>query len=286
MENNAYFPLNSGKKVRTAAVAKYAVLILYSLITLFPLVWVAITSFKRDMDVMSNPFGLPAVWNWKNYADAWTSLQVPKLALNSIIYMVFSTIIAILLASMSAYVLSRVWRIKAVLIYFTIGLMLPMQGIVIPFILNLRHLGLNNTRLSIILVYVVMNLSFDIFVLSGFFKSLPVSLEDAAMIDGCSRTRTFFSIILPISKAGLATVATFTTINCWNDFYLALFVLTSDKLKTLNLALYFLKSTSERQARYALMASGAIVLVIPILAIYIMFQKQIVKGIVAGAIKG
>jgi raffinose/stachyose/melibiose transport system permease protein len=235
---------------------------------------------------MSNPFGLPNTWNFKNYADAWIGLQVPRLASNSLIYMIFSTIIAVLLSSMAAYVLTRIWPIKSALIYFTVGLMLPLQAIVIPFVLNLRRLGLNNTPFSIILVYVVMNLSFNVFVLSGFFKSLPPDLEDAAMIDGCGYARTFFSIILPISKAGLATVSTFTAVNCWNDFYLALYVLVNDKLKTLNLALYFLKGTSERQARYALMAAGAVVLVIPIMVIYTLFQKQIVKGIVAGAVKG
>jgi ABC-type glycerol-3-phosphate transport system permease component len=286
MKRETHTPLKRRKKTHPATVAKYAVLILYSALTLFPLFWVALTSLKHDSEVMSNPFGLPNTWNFKNYADAWIGLQVPRLASNSLIYMIFSTIIAVLLSSMAAYVLTRIWPIKSALIYFTVGLMLPLQAIVIPFVLNLRRLGLNNTPFSIILVYVVMNLSFNVFVLSGFFKSLPPDLEDAAMIDGCGYARTFFSIILPISKAGLATVSTFTAVNCWNDFYLALYVLVNDKLKTLNLALYFLKGTSERQARYALMAAGAVVLVIPIMVIYTLFQKQIVKGIVAGAVKG
>jgi raffinose/stachyose/melibiose transport system permease protein len=164
--------------------------------------------------------------------------------------------------------------------------MLPLQSIVLPFMVNLRMVHLSNTRFSIILVYIVSNLSFNIFVLSGFMKSLPVSLEEAATIDGCGKARTFFQIILPLSKPGLATIGTFTAINCWNEFFLALFILVDAKLKTLNLALFFLKATSERQARYALMAAGSIVLVVPIIIVYSMFQRQIIKGLVAGAVKG
>jgi raffinose/stachyose/melibiose transport system permease protein len=274
------------KGMRISIAVKYVFLIFYAIITLFPVLWVLVTSFKRDFEVMARPFGFPEVWYFQNYVDAFVSLDVTRHLGNSLFYMILSTLGALTLSSMAAYVLSRVKPIKAVILYFTIGLMLPLQSIVLPFVVNLRMVHLSNTRISIILVYIVSNLSFNIFVLSGFMKSLPVSLEEAATIDGCGKTRTFLRIILPLSKPGLATVGTFTAINCWNEFFLALFILVDAKLKTLNLALFFLKATSERQARYALMAAGSVVLVVPIIIVYSMFQKQIIKGLVAGAVKG
>ena len=117
-------------------------------------------------------------------------------------------------------------------------------------------------------------------------KSIPSSLEEAATIDGSSRSGTFFRIILPLSKPGLATIGTFTAINCWNDFFMALFLLVRNDLRTLNLALFFLQTTSLRQARYALMAAGSIVLMIPIIVVYCLFQRQIIKGLISGAVKG
>jgi raffinose/stachyose/melibiose transport system permease protein len=141
-----------------------------------------------------------------------------------------------------------------------------------------------NTRAALILAYVVGNLSISIFILVSFLKTIPKDFEDAAMIDGCSRTRTFFMIILPIARAGLATVGIFAFLGCWNDFLLPLLLAVSPQLRTLNLACFNLRS--QYIADFGLVCAGLVILIVPVTIIYILFQENVIKGLTAGAIKG
>jgi len=157
--------------------------------------------------------------------------------------------------------------------------MIPIHAVIIPMLMILRRLGLVNTRLGIILAYTVAELSFSIFILVAFMKTIPREIEEAAQIDGSSRLRTFFQIILPISKPGLATIGTFAFINSWNDLLLALVITSGPKLSTLNLACFNLRGLYVQH--YGLITAGLMIMMIPVIVIYIFFQEQLVKGITA-----
>jgi sugar permease (fragment) len=184
---------------------------------------------------------------------------------------------------MASYILARVWTSKILYNFFTLGIMIPIHAVIIPMLMILRRLGLVNTRLGIILAYTVAELSFSIFILVAFMKTIPREIEEAAQIDGSSRLRTFFQIILPISKPGLATIGTFAFINSWNDLLLALVITSGPKLSTLNLACFNLRGLYVQH--YGLITAGLMIMMIPVIVIYIFFQEQLVKGITAGAVK-
>lgn len=275
---------NNNRKDRIAAAVKYAILILFSLTTIYPFIWVGISSLKADHEIFGNPFGLPTKWMFSNYKEAWIGAQVGQSFLNSMFYSIVSVAVVLLLSSMTSYVLARVRPNKLLYLFFTLGIMIPIHSVIIPLIISLRNLGLVNTRPGIILAYVVSNLSFSIFVLVAFMRTLPKDVEDAAMIDGCKRIRMFFSIILPISKPALATIGTFAFLNSWNDLLLALVITSSPFLRTLNLSCYNLRA--QYVQRYALITAGLMILIIPVSIMYMIFQEQVIKGMTAGAIKG
>jgi raffinose/stachyose/melibiose transport system permease protein len=271
---------------KLASFSKYMLLILFSLTTVYPLFWVLLTSFKDDNEIFGNAFGLPRIWKFSNYLYTWTSMNLTNYFINSIVYTICAVAVILTISGMAAFVLARVLPNRIIYLYYTIGIMIPFQGITIPFVRMYHVFGLNDTKLGVIIAYIVVNISFSVFVLVAFMKTLPQELEDAATIDGCGRTRTFLSIILPISKAGLATIGIIAAVNSWNDFYVTLMVTSTESNRTMNLACYLLRATGERTAHYGLMSAGSVMLVLPIIIVYLLFQKQVVKGLVAGAVKG
>jgi raffinose/stachyose/melibiose transport system permease protein len=272
------------KKIITGI--KYTILCFYAATTLYPLIWVFLTSLKADSEVYGNPFGLPRAWKFSNFKTVWETMKLYIYMTNSILYTCCALFIILLITSMAAYVLARTMKSRKLSLYFTIGIMVPFQSIVIPYIQLYRKINFYNTRYGVILSFVAINLAFSIFILTAFMKTLPIEIEEAARIDGCGRVRTFFSIILPVSKAGLSTVGIFAAVNCWNDFFVTMMTTSTEAIRTLNLACYQLRASGDRASQYGVMCAGAVILVLPILFVYITFQKQIVKGMVAGAVKG
>lgn len=273
-------------KTRTITVAKYCILILYAITTIYPLFWIFLTSLKPNSEVYGNPFGLPKELKISNFSTVWETMNLKVYMTNSVVYAIIATCLILLLAAMASYVLARTMPNSYLSLYFTIGIMIPFQAIVIPYIKIFRELNLYNTKLGVIVSFVSVNLAFSIFVLTPFMRSIPREIEKAAFIDGCSMLRMFVSIILPISKAGLSTVGIFAAVNCWNDFFVTMMTTSTENIRTLNLACYQLRASGEKASEYGLMCAGAVLLVLPILLVYLMFQKQIVKGMAAGAVKG
>ena len=280
---NDYYDL-SVLKAKIGNSLIYIILILYALTTIYPFIWIILTSLKSASEVYANPFGLPRIWEFGNYKQALLGGNLLPSFLNSIFYSIIATAIVILLSSMTAYILVRVYTKFIFYLYFTLGIMIPIPAIIIPLFIIIKKLGLHNTRTGIILIYVVINLSFSIFILVSFMRNIPVELEEAARIDGASLGRIFFNIILPIMRPGLATVGTFTFLFCWNDFLIALVMAASPQLKTINLAVYNLRGMYSSD--FGLISAGVSWLVIPVMIMYVIFQEQVVKGLTAGAVKG
>jgi len=271
---------------RNIAIAvKYLALVLASITTLFPIVWVVMNAFRDNTQIYGNPFGWPNPVITGNFPKAFAGIHLVVTLSNSLIYSAVTVAVAVLLASMAAFYLSKMAKGNLLFTYFILGIMIPPQAILIPLFISMRNLHLLNTRPGIIIVYIVTNLSLAIFILTGFMrKGIPDELLEAAVLDGCGPVRAFFRVALPISVPGIVTVITLVFLGVWNEFLFALVMLASPLVKTLNVAVYSLRG--QYMSDQGLLAAGSVILITPAIVIYILFQEQVVKGLTAGAVKG
>jgi ABC-type glycerol-3-phosphate transport system permease component len=265
---------------------RHIVLALWCLTTTYPVVWVMLNSFRDNNQIYVNPFALPHPWIFKSYPRVLLGAQLQIAIPNSLIYAAVTVAVTVILAAMTSFYLSKFPKRNGLLYtYFIIGIMIPVHALLIPLFVTMKNMGLLNSRLGILIVYVATNLSFSIFVLTGFMrKGIPDELIEAAVIDGYGPIRIFFRIALPLTQSGIATVGTFTFLGIWNEFLFALILLSKPALRTLNLTVYNLRG--QYSSDQGLMAAGATVLIMPAILIYAIFQERVVKGLTAGAIKG
>jgi ABC-type glycerol-3-phosphate transport system permease component len=270
-----------------------AVLLGYALWVVYPMVWMAYSSLKDDGAIFHSPFALPdfADLRFENYGRAWHQAKFSAYFFNSAVVTVTSVVAIVTLGAMAAYALARFYHPagRAVFWLFLSGLMIPVQLAVVPLFFELRALGLLNSKLGLILVYTANGLPFAIFILAGFFRSLPRSLYEAAVIDGCSEFGAFWRVLLPLARPGLVTVAIFQFIGVWKEYFFA-FMLTGGDVagtaRTLPLGLANLSITAQYRTDYGMLFAGLVLVTVPILLIYLLLQRQIVKGVAAGALKG
>jgi raffinose/stachyose/melibiose transport system permease protein len=263
---------------------KLIILCLFSITTLFPFVWVLLSSFKTNSEIFSKPISLPENWLFTNYIAAWKSANIPISFGNSLFYSLVAIAITMLLTCMTAYAIMRVYYSHIAFIFFSLGITIPLHALIIPLNMEFNMLGLLNTRFSIIIAYIIVGMSLSFFIMAAYMRTIPKELDEAASIDGCSRTRAFFFIILPICKPAIATASTLQFINCWNDLLLCLTLVSKEELRTLNLAVYSMRANYV--SNYGVITAGIILLVLPAILIYMLFQEQIIKGMVSGAVKG
>jgi len=271
-------------KRRLWTIVKVGVLSLFSVTTLFPFVWVLLSSFKSTAEIYGAAFKLPTTWLLSNYSTAWAGANIPLSFFNSLLYSLTAILITSLITGMAAYAIMRVHYSHAGYIFFSLGVTMPLYGVIIPLNIQFGNLGLTDTRIGLILAYTVISMSLSFFILSAYMRTIPKEIDEAASIDGCSLARCFFSIIMPLCKPAFATAATLQFINCWNDLLLCLTLSSNESLRTLNLAVYSMRSNYV--SNYGVITAGIIMLVLPALLIYIIFQEQIIKGVISGAVKG
>lgn len=271
----------------------FAVLAGYLVWVVYPMAWVAYSSLKTDEAIFREAFSLPPLdaLQTDNYARAWSEARFGDYFINSIIVTVTSVALIVLLGAMTAYALTRFYHPlgRGVFWLFLAGLMIPVQLSIVPLFFELRALGLLNSRLGLILVYTANGLPFAIFILAGFFKSLPRSLYEAAVVDGCSEASAFWRVLLPLAKPGLVTVAIFQFIGIWKEYFFAFMFTSGDAgagVRTLPLGLANLSITSQYRSDYGMLFAGLVIVTVPILIVFIALQKHLVKGVTAGALKG
>jgi ABC-type glycerol-3-phosphate transport system permease component len=270
-----------------------AVLLGYAVWVVYPMVWMACSSLKDDGAIFRDAFALPDVGDLRfdNYGRAWHQAKFSAYFFNSALVTVVSVSAILALGSMAAYALARFYHPagRAVFWLFLSGLMIPVQLAIVPLFFELRALGLLNSKLGLILVYTANGLPFAIFILAGFFRSLPRSLYEAAVIDGCGEFAAFWRVLLPLARPGLVTVAIFQFIGVWKEYFFA-FMLTGGDVagtaRTLPLGLANLSITAQYRTDYGMLFAGLVIVTVPILLIYLLLQRQIVKGVAAGALKG
>ncbi len=267
-----------------ALIGKYAMVLVLIVLNVVPFLWVIMSSFKDNNTIFARPFSLPEKLMFINFENAWIRTDIGVAFMNSVIASFTSLFMILLLSSMAAYVLSRIRPNLIMSTFFSVGIMIPVHATLIPVFIILKNLHLVNTRMGLILVYIASSLSISIFILSGFLKSIPKEIEESAVIDGCPMYKVYFKIILPIAKAGLATVATLTFRSSWNDYLFASVVCPSPNVTTMTKAIFNLRG--QYTTDYGLLYAGLTMAVIPVIVMYVFFQEQVIKGVVAGSIKG
>jgi N-acetylglucosamine transport system permease protein len=265
------------------------ILLIWSVAVLYPLIWTLLDALKNNEQFFLNsPWALPKFpLLWSNFSYVWSKYNFSTYFMNSIVVTVGSTLLGMILAAMTAYILAR-YDFKGNKILLTIyisSMMIPFALALIPLFFLLNDLHLINTWLGLILVYAALNLPFGIFLLVGFYKSLPKEIEEAAIIDGTSHYGTFFRVMLPLSQPGLITVMITNMLNNWNEYFLGV-VLTNEPTKyTLPIGLAVMQAEMQYRVEWGPLFAGLLITTLPTLIVYMIFQRQIASGITAGAVK-
>ena len=268
------------------------VLLGYAAWTVMPMVWVAFSSFKSDTAILRDPLAMP-VWaeaDFGAYRRAWEGARLGDYFLNSTLVTAASVGLILALGAPAAYALAR-FRLplgRAAYTLFLAGLMIPAQLAMVPLFFELRALGLLDSRLGLVLVYAANGLPFAVFILAGFFRGLPRTLYEAAVVDGCGEFSAFRRVMLPLARPGLVTVAIFQFIGIWKEYFFAFMLVGggAGEARTLPLGLANLAITAQYGGDQARLFAGLVVVTLPILLVYILLQRQLVGGIAAGALKG
>ena len=279
-------PKLTGKEL-VLAVIRWILIIFFAVYTLFPLIWLFVSSLKTNFEFLAgSPFALPAVPQWKNYVNALTVAGLGRMLLNSVIVGLSATLFNVICASMGAYCISR-FRFtgrERLFTLFTAGILVPLNALMVPYFVIITKLGLINTYGGMILLYCAIGIPMSTFLIRGLMDSIPMEVEEAAYIDGCGFFGRFFHIILPLSRTGIITAATFQFLTCWNEFVFANLIVSSEKLRTIQVGIRYF--TNQFSTDYVSMYAAIMISIIPSILGYILFQEQIIAGMTSGAVKG
>jgi len=241
---------------------------------------------KSTQEIAADPFALPKEWHWENLANAWTLGRFDRYIGNTIIYSVIVVLGVCAIACLAGYALATPHFPGQNLIFllFLLGLMVPFQSIMIPMYYLVRDLKILGTRWAMIIPSIALGLPFGIFLMRAFFRGLPLELADAARIDGCTEWGVFGRVMLPLAMPGLTTLAVFQFMGTWNSFAIPLILVQREELRpvALGIMFYFGRYTSDR----AMIAAGVTLAVLPIILMYLLMNRQFVRGITAGAVRG
>lgn len=281
-------PAKAGTKkgISPVSIVIYIILSLLVVIYIAPLLWMLNVSLKTNAEVFANPFGLPSVLQLGNYIFAWTKGYLGKAMLNSLLVCVVALAVSLFLGAMASFAIARMkWKLSGwTMTYFMIGMMVPVHCVLIPLFVRFSKLGLTNSLVGLMLPYITFSLPMTIFLMVGFFKSMPKELFEAACIDGCDIYKCFFQIALPLSRTGLCVAGLMTFVANWNELLLAMVFISDPAEKTLPVTLtYFVGPYA---TNYVQMFAAVVIAIAPTIVVYCMFSNQIVDGLTAGAVKG
>jgi ABC-type glycerol-3-phosphate transport system permease component len=271
----------------TVGTISHVALILWVVIICAPLLWVLMSSFKTTAQIFQSPFMLPTTFNFDNYVSAWTTANIGTYFVNTVIVVGCALVIVMLLGSMCAYYLARCEFRGSKFIYYLMlaGLTFPVFLAVVPLFQTLRGFGLLNTFPGLIITYVAFALPFTVFFLFAFFKTLPQEVAEAAMIDGAGPWRIFFTIMLPMARPGLASVAIFNFLGLWNQFLLPIALNTNSNNYVLSQGMASFASQAGYAVNFGSLFAAVVITVLPVLVTYIIFKRQLQGSVSAGLLK-
>lgn len=264
----------------------YVVLVIYALITVFPLVWLGYTSLKTNNEVFMNPWALPGIPQLQNYIEAWKVAKMSLYMRNSVMVALVCLLFSLLIGSMAAYGIARFKTAisKYSYVYFIFGILVPVHTVLIPLYVLMSKLKLVNTIWALFSAYTAFSIPISIFILAAALSVIPNELEESGIIDGCNAFQVFFHIILPISKPTLATVAILNFLSFWNEYIFALIFTSNDAIRTLPVGLANFRG--QYAVNYSTMAAGMMIAIIPSIIVYVLMQENVIEGMTAGAVKG
>ncbi|MDO3675626.1 carbohydrate ABC transporter permease [Paenibacillus ehimensis] len=264
---------------------KSALLYILLFVFLTPFLLVVMNSFKKTQQFVENPLSPPKALLFGNYISAYKNMDFMQGFLNSFVITAVAVFIILIFSSMTGYLFVRFkWKLNAILFFIMLASMaLPFQVIMIPLVMLYGKLDLLNMKATLLFMYLGFGVPFGVFTFHGFIKGIPYELEESAFIEGSSRLRTFFQIILPLLRPVFVTLVVLDVLWIWNDYLLPSLVLLSPEQRTLPLSTFsFFSSYS---VDYGPLMAGLVMTIIPVLILYLFLQKQIVKGITEGALK-
>ena len=273
-------------RTKAARLFIYLIFSVFVVLNVFPLLWLLVSSFKTNKEFMADLFSLPKKLMAENYVAAWEYSGIGKYVFNSVLVTVGSVSIILVLAVMIAYVLAR-YRFRGrnmVYVYFLCGMLIPIHTTLVPLFTMFKSLHWLNRRFTLLLPYISFYMPFAIYILESYIRSIPVEMDEAAVMDGAGRFQILFRIIFPMAGPALATVCVMTFLNIWNDFVFPLILISSDKYKTIQLGLQ--NFIGPMSANYPQLMAALVISTTPVFCLYLLFQKKLITGMTAGAVKG
>jgi len=262
--------------------------IIWMLISLFAVAWLVISSLKTNREIFAGVWDLPKTLFLGGYSRVWQQMNMARYMLNSAVLSIAVVGILDIIAAMSSYVLTRFQfrGARIVLLYFMAGMAIPVLLIVVPLYLVLNKLGLLNNLVGLGLVYVAVSTPFSIFVLTGFFRTLPSEIMDAAVVDGASDFGVFWRVAFPLARPGITTISIFNFLGVWGEYLLALMLIHTEEWTTLPLGLYLLRMQQQMSTDWTSMFAGVVIAMVPSVIIFLILQERLAAGLTTGALKG
>jgi multiple sugar transport system permease protein len=279
--------ISRNKKERAFSVFLFFSILVVLILMMTPFYWVVSTSLKFEKDIISRPVKyLPDPFTFDNYINSWNNIGFNRYFLNSFLVSIITCFVVLAFSILVAYPLTRFhFRGKKIaLLLLLCTQFLPHSMLLIPLFIIFRFLGLINTHMSLIMSYITFSLPFNAILMRGFMAGIPVSLEEAAMIDGCGRIKAIYKVILPLLVPGVVACGSFAFIDAWKEFLFAVMFINDPERMTIPVGLSYM--LGEFTINYGILAAGAIIAIIPPLIIFAFIQKYLIKGLSAGAVKG
>lgn len=262
-------------------------IIVACLVIVYPIFLMVSLSLKTNGDLLTNPFGISYHFQWQNYTEATKQMNYWQTLYNSAIITGFAAVLVTFFSALTAYALARAPRCKALFrglgIFFWLGIALPVQTVMVPLTLWMKNLGLANTKLGLILVFIASNAAFGVFFFTGFVQTVPIDLEEAAMIDGAGKFTIFRKIVFPLLQTPLVTLFIIMVLRVYNNFIFPLILLQGKNSRTLPLTVYFFKG--DTAIEWNIMFAATTLVVLPLMIVYFVFQRRIREGMLAGSVK-
>jgi raffinose/stachyose/melibiose transport system permease protein len=265
--------------------ASHVVLAIFTLIIVYPVLWMVLASFKSQTEIVTNIWGLPAALQWENYVGAWQNAEMGYAVLNSVLTSAGSVVLVVVLASLAGFAFAKFhFRFSlAIFLLFVFTMQAPVP--IIPLYVMMVKLGLTDSRIGLILAMAAGSIPLSIFIFQAFFQSIPTDLLDAAKVDGCTELSAFWRVVVPISGPAIATVSILEFVGAWNQYFLPLILIRSPEMRTIPLAIqvfFYEWGRTEWQQVFAALTIGSM----PMILLYVLMQRQFIQGLTAGSIKG
>ena len=273
-------------KQKAARVFSYLFMALCVLVALFPIVWVVLSSFKTNREILSNGLQLPSTFSFSGYQQALEMAPILKFFVNSLIVSFASTALNVFILAMAGYVFAKKkFRFKNLIFgILSLSMVIPSTALMSPVYTVITKLHLYDTKMALILVYTALNMPMSLMILRSAFAAIPTELEEAAYIDGAGFFRTFWQVMMPCAKGGLASAAVLAFLGSWNEFTFALLLTSSTSTRTLPLSLSYF--TSQFSFNYTAMFAAITIAVLPSIIVFSIFQEQVCSSLTAGSVKG